>query len=584
MCSIFGVFDIHSYSRDLREQALRLSRLMRHRGPDWSGIYQNDRVVLAHERLSIVDVDKGGQPLVNELAGATGDAPTPAIAANAKHILVANGEIYNHQMLRLALGNAFAFQTDSDCEVILALYAKYGEGFIDQLNGMFAFALYNETQDSYLIARDHIGIIPLYSGRDAQDNLYIASELKALEPVCADIEAFPPGHYLASGEGEIKPYYRRPWRRYAQVRNNNTDIEQLRCALEQAVKSHLMADVPYGVLLSGGLDSSLVSAIAKKYSSNLGQGSAQDKAWSPSLHSFAIGLQGSPDLAAAQSVADAIRTVHHEFHFTIQEGLDSLSDVIYHIESYDVTSVRSAIPTYLLARKIKSMGIKVVLSGEGADEVFAGYLYFHRAPNARELHEETVRKLDRLNMYDCRRLNKAMAAWGVEARVPYLDKAFLDVAMSINPKDKLCGNGKIEKSLLRQAFAGYIPDEVLWRQKEQFCDGVGYSWLEGLSDHAEREVSDQDMRNAARDFPVNTPLNKESYLYRRLFEQHFPSPAAVRSVPWGKSVACSTAEALAWDQAFLHNADPSGRSMRTIHQPTTAMVTEQHALVEQAGR
>ncbi|ATI64970.1 asparagine synthase B [Edwardsiella tarda] len=550
MCSIFGVLDLKTDPQELRKTALEMSRLMRHRGPDWSGIYAGDNAILAHERLSIVDVNTGAQPLYNQ---------------QRTHVLAVNGEIYNHQALRERLADRYAFQTGSDCEVILALYQEYGPDFLDQLRGMFAFILYDAERDAYLIGRDHLGIIPLYMGHDEHGNLFVASEMKALVPICQTLREFPAGSALWSRDGEIRRYYQRDWFDYAAVEQNPTDSAALRCALEESVKSHLMSDVPYGVLLSGGLDSSIISAITKKFAARRVEDDERSAAWWPQLHSFAVGLQGAPDLKAAQEVANHLGTVHHEIHFTVQEGMDAIRDVIYHIETYDVTTIRASTPMYLMARKIKAMGIKMVLSGEGADEVFGGYLYFHKAPNAKEFHDETVRKLLALHMYDCARANKAMAAWGVEARVPFLDKAFLDVAMRLNPHDKMCGNGRIEKQLLRECFESYLPASVAWRQKEQFSDGVGYSWIDSLKAAAEAQISDQALANAHFRFPYNTPTSKEAYLYREIFAQLFPLPSAAECVPGGPSVACSSAKAIEWDASFRRMDDPSGRAVG-VHQ------------------
>ncbi|MGY0145376.1 asparagine synthase B [Edwardsiella tarda] len=550
MCSIFGVLDLKTDPQELRKTALEMSRLMRHRGPDWSGIYAGNNAILAHERLSIVDVNTGAQPLYNQ---------------QRTHVLAVNGEIYNHQALRERLADRYAFQTGSDCEVILALYQEYGPDFLDQLRGMFAFILYDAERDAYLIGRDHLGIIPLYMGHDEHGNLFVASEMKALVPICQTLREFPAGSALWSRDGEIRRYYQRDWFDYATVEQNPTDSAALRCALEESVKSHLMSDVPYGVLLSGGLDSSIISAITKKFAARRVEDDERSAAWWPQLHSFAVGLQGAPDLKAAQEVANHLGTVHHEIHFTVQEGMDAIRDVIYHIETYDVTTIRASTPMYLMARKIKAMGIKMVLSGEGADEVFGGYLYFHKAPNAKEFHDETVRKLLALHMYDCARANKAMAAWGVEARVPFLDKAFLDVAMRLNPRDKVCGNGRIEKQLLRECFESYLPASVAWRQKEQFSDGVGYSWIDSLKAAAEAQISDQALANAHFRFPYNTPTSKEAYLYREIFAQLFPLPSAAECVPGGPSVACSSAKAIEWDASFRRMDDPSGRAVG-VHQ------------------
>ena len=552
MCGIFGILDIKTDVSELRTQALDLSKLLRHRGPDWSGIWNNDNTILCHERLAIVDVDTGAQPLISQ---------------NDKQILAVNGEIYNHKQLAANLDEPYPFKTRSDCEVILPLFQQKGIDFIDELEGMFAFILYDEEQDAYLIARDHIGIIPLYTGYDEHGNFYVSSEMKALAGACKTISEFPPGHYLWSKEGKITKYYKRDWMEYDNVKDNTSNLEELRVAFEKAVKSHMMSDVPYAVLLSGGLDSSLVSAVAAQYVAKRVEDEDKTDAWWPRLHSFAVGLEGAPDLKAAKKVADMIGTVHHEIHFTIQEGLDAIRDVIYHLETYDTTTIRAATPMYLMTRKIKAMGIKMVLSGEGSDEIFGGYLYFHKAPNAKEFHEETVRKLDRLHMFDCARANKATSAWGVEARVPFLDKNFIDVAMRLNPQDKMCLDGKMEKWILRKAFDNgeTLPAEVLWRQKEQFGDGVGYSWIDSIRDFVENEVTDQQLATAEFRFPVNTPDTKEGYYYRTIFESYFPQESAARCVPGGKSIACSTAEALEWDESFKNNADPSGRSMKGVH-------------------
>lgn len=550
MCGIVGVFDLKTSAESLRPQILQMSRKIRHRGPDWSGIYCGKNAILAHERLSIVDPQSGGQPLLSK---------------DGKLALAVNGEIYNHREIRAQLAGEYEFLTGSDCEVILALYRKKGINFLEDLNGIFAFALYDSENDSWLIARDPVGVIPLYIGRDNEGRLYAASELKALEGVCSSIKPFLPGHYWYSREGQMTRWYKRDWTGYEAVKNNTTDITALRSALEDAVKRQLMSDVPYGVLLSGGLDSSIISAIAKKYAARRIETDSRKEAWWPRLHSFAIGLEGAPDLAAARKVAEHIGTVHHEIHYTVQEGLDAIRDVIYFIETYDVTTVRASTPMYLLARVIKSMGIKMVLSGEGADEVFGGYLYFHKAPDAKAFHEETVRKLGKLHLYDCLRANKSLCAWGVEGRVPFLDKEFLDVAMRLNPEDKMIKDGRIEKWVLRKAFEDLLPESVVWRQKEQFSDGVGYNWIDSLKKLTEEQVSDTDMAHAAERFPVNPPRNKEEYYYRSIFEEHFPSATAAQSVPSVPSVACSTAEALAWDSSFQNLDEPSGRAVKNVH-------------------
>ncbi|HEU0080035.1 MAG TPA: asparagine synthase B, partial [Longimicrobiaceae bacterium] len=479
--------------------------------------------------------------------------------------LAVNGEIYNHRELRASLAQPYAFATESDCEVILPLYREHGADFLDRLNGIFAFVLYDAERRRFLVARDHLGIVPLYTGRDEEGNLYVASEMKALVPVCRTVEEFPPGHVLDSEVGEPRPWYRRAWRDFDAVSGGPSDPAILREALEASVRRQLMTDVPYGVLLSGGLDSSIIAAAAKRFADMRVEEEGRSPAWWPRLHSFAIGLEGSPDLRAAREAAEHIDTVHHEFHFTVQEGIDALPDVVHHLETYDVTTVRAATPMYLMARRIRAMGIKMVLSGEGADEIFGGYLYFHRAPDARSFHAETIRKLDRLHLYDCLRANKAMAAWGVEARVPFLDKEFLDVAMGVDPAAKMAGPGRMEKHVLREAFADLLPASIAWRQKEQFSDGVGYGWIDSLRELAEARVSDRELAGARFRFPYNTPATKEAYFYRSLFAEHFPLDACAECVPGGPSVACSTPEALAWDASLAAVTDPSGRAVRGVH-------------------
>lgn len=551
MCGIVCSFNIKQPAQDLRPQVLKMSKKIRHRGPDWSGIFSNEKAILAHERLSIVDPESGKQPLFSK---------------DGKLVLAVNGEIYNHQEIRKQFEGKYEFLTKSDCEVILALYREKGADFLEDLNGIFAFALYDIENDIFLIGRDHIGIIPLYQGWDKEGTYYVASELKALEGYCSEIEEFLPGQFYYSPDGKPTQWYLREWMSYETVKNNTSDIDELRVALEAAVERQLMTDVPYGVLLSGGLDSSIISAIAKKYASKrIESGNVQD-AWWPQLHSFAVGLVGSPDLAAARKVADRIGTIHHEINFTVQEGLDAVRDVIYHVETYDVTTIRASTPMYLLARVIKSMGVKMVLSGEGADEIFGGYLYFHKAPNAEEFHKETVRKLDKLHLYDCLRANKSLASWGVEGRVPFLDKEFMDVAMRLNPKDKMAGNGKMEKWILRKAFEDYLPESVTWRQKEQFSDGVGYNWIDTLREMTSQLVTDEQMEKVNETFPVNPPMNKEEYYYRTIFTDFFPSEAASKCVPSVPSVACSTPIALEWDAAFKNLNDPSGRSVSSVHE------------------
>ena len=554
MCSIFGILDIKEHPESLRRTALEVSRRQLHRGPDWEGIYQGEKAIIVHERLSIVDPSNGAQPLYND---------------NHTHVLAANGEIYNHKQLKSELTIPYNFKTGSDCEVILALYEEFkqtGKPFLDRLVGDFAFLIYDAEDNTYFVARDHMGIVPVYVGSDNEGRFYVASEMKALTPVCDTVKEFPPGSYMYSKEDrEFHRYYKRDWMEYDNVKDNKTSVEDLKNALMDSVKRQLMCDVPYGVLLSGGLDSSVISAIAKHFAERRVEDDGKTEAWFPRLHSFAIGLEGAPDLKKARVVADYLGTVHHEIHYTIEEGIDALRDVIYHIETYDVTTIRASTPMYLMARYIKAMGIKMVLSGEGSDEIFGGYLYFHKAPNAKEFHEELVRKLSQLHLYDCLRANKSLMAWGVEGRVPFLDKKFLDVAMHVNPQDKMCPGKTIEKKVLREAFEGMLPSEVLWRQKEQFSDGVGYSWIDALRDYAEKQVSDRKFAERADRFPVNTPVTKEAYLYREIFEELFKLPSAVKTVPYGKSVACSTETAIAWDEKFKNMADPSGRAVTDIH-------------------
>ncbi|MQP77257.1 asparagine synthase B [Stenotrophomonas sp. MYb238] len=560
MCSIFGIFGLQPGDdlQAMRRQALEQSQRQRHRGPDWSGVYVDDRAILVHERLAIVDPAGGSQPLLSE---------DGALA------LAVNGEIYNHRELKQELAQPYAFQTGSDCEVINALYREdEPASFLNRLNGIFAFALWDKATGRAIIARDPIGVVPLYWGHDKQGRLCVASEMKSLADTCADVAQFPPGHWYDSATGELTKYYERPWRDYDAVQGVEVSKQELREAFEAAVHRQLMTDVPYGVLLSGGLDSSLVAAVAARYARHRIEDGDRSEAWWPRLHSFAIGLAGSPDLVAAKIAADMLGTVHHGFEYTFEEGLDALPEVIRHIETYDVTTIRASTPMFLLARRIKAMGVKMVLSGEGSDEIFGGYLYFHKAPNAREFHEELVRKLDALNNYDCLRANKSMMAWGVEPRVPFLDRAFLDVAMRMDASHKMVdkASGRIEKAVLREAFEGYLPKEILWRQKEQFSDGVGYGWIDGLKAHAEAQVSDRELAAADKRFPYNPPQTKEAYYYRSLFEQFYPTPAAAETVPGGKSIACSSPAAIAWDASFATMADPSGRAVAGVHEQALA--------------
>ena len=551
MCGIIGILNIKSKPESLRTKALTMSGKIRHRGPDWSGIYVGKSAILAHERLSIVDPQSGSQPLKNK---------------EQTHILAVNGEIYNHRDIRAQYAGKYDFLTGSDCEVILALYKEKGVSFLDDLNGIFAFVLYDAEKDEFLIARDPIGVIPLYIGKESDGTIYVSSELKALEGNCESYEPFLPGHYFWSKEGEMKRWYKRDWVDHENVKGSCLGVDDVKNALERAVQRQLMSDVPYGVLLSGGLDSSVISAIAKKYAHKRIETDGKQDAWWPRLHSFAVGLKGAPDLIAARKVAEHIGTVHHEINYTIQEGLDAIRDVIYYIETYDVTTVRASTPMYLLARVIKSMGIKMVLSGEGADEVFGGYLYFHKAPDAKSFHDETIRKLRKLYLYDCLRANKSLMAWGVEGRVPFLDKEFLDVAMRVDAEQKMSKDGKIEKWIVRKAFEDLLPESVAWRQKEQFSDGVGYSWIDTLKKITSEAVTDEQMAHAKERFPINPPMNKEEYYYRTIFEEHFPSESAAKSVPSVPSVACSTAEALAWDASFKNLNDPSGRAVKSVHE------------------
>jgi asparagine synthase (glutamine-hydrolysing) len=559
MCSILGAFDLRPGAdlAPLRPLALSLSARQRHRGPDWSGVHAGANALLVHERLAIVDPAGGAQPLKS---------------ADGTLVLAVNGEVYNHRELEQSLRQPYAFQTGSDCEVVNALYREDADAgsWLDRLNGIFAFALWDQERGRFVIARDPIGVCPLYWGHDGDGRLWVASEMKALVRLCDDVAQFPPGHWYDSASGKLRRYYARPWRDHAATQGVRVSPAELREAFERAVHRQLMSDVPYGVLLSGGLDSSLVAAVAARYARKRVEEDDASEAWWPRLHSFAIGLEGSPDLAAAQVAADALGTVHHGFRYTFEEGLDAIPDVIRHVETYDVTTIRASTPMFLLARRIKAMGVKMVLSGEGSDEIFGGYLYFHKAPNAREFHEELVRKLDALHDYDCLRANKSMMAWGVEPRVPFLDVEFLDVAMRMDAQAKMAGVGadgtrRIEKAVLREAFAGYLPDEILWRQKEQFSDGVGYGWIDGLKAHAERQVGDREFAAAGQRFPVNPPQSREAYWYRSLFEDAFPGDACARTVPGGKSIACSSAAAIAWDASFADAADPSGRSVAGVH-------------------
>mgnify|MGYP000704448173 CR=1 FL=1 len=551
MCGIVCAFNLKGNNDEIRSNVLKMSQKVRHRGPDWSGIYSSKNAILAHERLAIVDPTSGKQPILSE---------------DGLKVIAVNGEIYNHKNLKKTFTSSYNFRTESDCEVILALYENKGVDFLNDLNGIFAFALYDSSKDRYLIARDHMGIIPLYMGWDDDNIFYVSSELKSLEGVCNKIELFPPGHYLLSDSSELTKWYNPKWISHNSVKNSETSIKAIHDSLSAAVKRQLMSDVPYGVLLSGGLDSSITSALAKKFASKRVESDDKQDAWYPQLHSFSVGLKDAPDLKAAKIVADHIGTIHHEINFTIQEGIDAIRDVIYHLETYDITTIRASTPMYLMARAIKSLGIKMVLSGEGADELFGGYLYFHKAPNAEEFHKETVRKLEKLHIYDCLRANKSLAAWGIEGRVPFLDKEFMDVAMQINPKDKMINGERMEKWVLRKAFEKYLPESVAWRQKEQFSDGVGYDWIDTLKEVVEREVSDEQLANAKFKFPIQTPQIKEEFYYRSIFEDHFPSNSAAFSVPQEPSIACSSKIALEWDESFKNQNEPSGRAIKMVHE------------------
>jgi len=532
MCGIFAVFnypdDIHAF----RRRALLLSKKLRHRGPDWSGCKISGNNILCHERLAIVGVDSGAQPLTND---------------DGSIILAVNGEIYNHKTLKKQLRSDVNFKTQSDCEVILHLYSELGKDVVNHLDGMFSFVLLDTNRNRFIAARDPIGITTLYQGwsSSSPNTVYFSSELKALNEECDKIISFPPGHIYDSLTGEKTRYYKPPWWDGEVIPRNPINYTTLREALEKSVRKRLMSDVPYGVLLSGGLDSSLIASIATREAEKLAatQNGYEDNLdergntnW-PKLHSFSIGLPGSPDLVAARSVAEFLNTIHHEYTFTIQEGLDAVHDVIYHLETYDVTTIRASTPMYLLSRKIKAMGVKMVLSGEGSDEILGGYLYFHAAPSAADFHKETVTRVKKLHTSDCLRANKSTMSWGLEARVPFLDKTFLNVALSIDPEEKVFREGRMEKYILRKAFdvsttgdRPYLPESILWRQKEQFSDGVGYSWIDSLKDTAEQHVTDDQLANAANYWTKDTPTTKEAYWYREQFESLFPQEACTDSV------------------------------------------------------
>lgn len=547
MCGILAVLGVADNSHAKRSRIIELSRRLRHRGPDWSGLHHHGDCYLAHQRLAIVDPASGDQPLYNE---------------DKTVVVTVNGEIYNHKELREKL-KSHEFRTGSDCEVIAHLYEEYGEEFVNMLDGMFSFVLLDTRDNSFIAARDAIGITPLYVGWGLDGSTWFSSEMKALSDDCERFMSFLPGHIYSSKNGGLRRWYNPTW--YAEtIPSGPYDPLVLRRAFEKAVIKRLMTDVPFGVLLSGGLDSSLVASVASRYLA--GSAAAQ---WGTQLHTFCVGLKGSPDLRAAKEVADYLGTRHHEFHFTVQEGIDALEEVIYHTETYDVTTIRASTPMFLMSRKIKSLGVKMVLSGEGSDEIFGGYLYFHKAPNKEEFHQETCRKIKALHLYDCLRANKSTSAWGLEARVPFLDKEFINVAMGIDPEYKMIRPGRIEKWIIRNAFddeqTPYLPKHILYRQKEQFSDGVGYSWIDGLKEHADQQVTDAMLEKASFVYPDNTPTTKEAYYYRTIFERFFPKNSARSTVPGGPSVACSTAKAVEWDAAWSKNLDPSGRAALGVH-------------------
>jgi len=565
MCGILALLGLEE-AGPLRKEIVELAKLLRHRGPDWSGIYCKGPAIIAHERLAIVDPDSGDQPLYSE---------------DKSVILGVNGEIYNHIELRESLEERcpgkYKFATKSDCEVLLHLYCEDGPDFLskNEICGMYAFVIWDSKREMYLCARDPIGIIPLYVGWSSDGAVRVSSELKAINQACHRLELFPPGHVYNSATSQRKMFYTPRWWNPSDIPTEEIALTKLREAFEKSVISHLMSDVPYGVLLSGGLDSSLVASIMSRHCARRIESGGREPAHWPQLHSFSIGLDGSPDLSAAKEVSKYLGTVHHEYVFTPEQGIDALSDVIYHLETFDVTTIRASTPMYLMARRIRATGVKMVLSGEGADEIFGGYLYFHKAPNEKEFHEENIRKVKQLHLYDCLRANKAMMAWGVEARVPFLDRRFMETAFSIDPRQKMCitndGQKRIEKWVLRKAFdlpapRSYLPSDVLWRQKEQFSDGVGYSWIDCIKAHAEKMVSDQQLKMAAHRFPLKTPRTKEAYLYRSMFAEHFgENSAACEAVGWQDSIACSSEVALKWDAAFQGRADASGRAVAGVH-------------------
>ncbi|KAF2480121.1 hypothetical protein BDY17DRAFT_303259 [Neohortaea acidophila] len=595
MCGIFACH-CHPDAAKFKSTAIRMGRQVRHRGPDWSGNYLDKSTILVHERLSIVGVDSGAQPMLNE---------DESIA------LAVNGEIYNHKILRKRLKTPYPFKTHSDCEIILPLYQEHGIDAPKYLDGMFSWVLHDKKMDRLVAARDPIGITTFYMGRSSSTPgaVYFASELKCLFPVCDHIEFFPPGHVYDSKTDKFTRYFAPTWLiEPSNIPTTPLDLGLVRESLERSVRKRMMAEVPFGVLLSGGLDSSLVASIAQRETLRLQKEYARKQAFLNSgintpqmngdlggplpiadangnvveddlagidedyklhsvpvlsqLNSFSIGLPGAPDSKAAAEVARFLGTKHHTFTFTIQEGLDALTDVIYHLETYDVTTIRASTPMFLLSRKIKAMGIKMVLSGEGSDEIFGGYLYFHAAPNKEEFHEETVRRVKNLHLADCLRANKSTSAWGLEARVPFLDKDFLQLCMNIDPAEKMITKDRIEKYILRKAFdttgepgaKPFLPDHILYRQKEQFSDGVGYGWIDALKDESAKAVSDEQMleANIRKDKPQwgnDIPDSKESYWYRCMFDEHFP--------PYCASTV------MRWTPTWSKQSDPSGRAIAT---------------------
>lgn len=555
MCGILGIFGSGLTESELRTCLIKQAGMLRHRGPDWSGyhivtINEKRKHGIAHERLAIINPESGAQPL---------------LSSDSQVYLSANGEIYNYEELL----HDYKPLTGSDCESIIPLYLEKGEDFLNDLRGMFAFIIYDKRNDSFFAARDHIGIIPLYIGWGDDGSIWIGSEMKALVSNCRVLKAFPPGHSYSSKTGKFTQWYNPVWRSIVEHPKKRVDLMELRDSFTQSVVRRMMTDVPWGVLLSGGLDSSLVASVACRHVRD--HPDNQRFSGFPRIHSFSVGLKDSPDLKAAKEVATFLGTVHHSYIYTVQEGLDAIREVIRMVETYDTTTIRASTPMFLMSRKIKAMGVKMVLSGEGADELLGGYLYFHKAPNAQEFFEETRDKVLALHQFDCARANKSTCAWGLEARVPFLDVDFIDLVMSISPEDKVIKReeGKIEKYIMRKAFDDqddpYLPKHILYRQKEQFSDGVGYNWIDQLREKAESEVSDEQFSHRANRFPRDPPSTKEAYLYRKIFEEFFPTSAAAETVPIGPSIACSTPRALEWDESFKNRADCSGRAVSGVH-------------------